>query len=438
MFTKITDMLKSGPFLSRLSGLVESLLQMRIAEATLTKFPKVAALLARIAALIATIRIFTEVYGFFSTVYTLLFGDINDDEAGGESSLWTNFWTAHPDYFRDNLDLDNIINLQMFFTLLFEETKVQTLHRVSTFKEEPKIATLNEIIDAPFGQFHLEGEWHGFPYALSIKHKRVLISCPSYEYRDELIQSINTQILMQLKDSIIEIGRSRNEYDDRCINYFDFKQPELYDKDLYASLHAAIYNSINKGVKTGILVYGVPGVSKTMTVMRAMGDVSALKFRVRNSGYDTAKQNLERLKAKKIVLIDDIDTVENEHKTAENSELLNFLDSNVYDVAIIVLNENKIMAPLVRAGRCDIKFFCDRPAPLKRLDILKNLKECYKLTTLDIDGNAEEIKSMTDSMVHADLHNIIKNVVRYDVGIMEAIKKTIEFNSVIDRMELEE
>lgn len=438
VFGRLIGALKEKELSTRLTCLAESVAQLKFVKYIVSKYPRIDLLCSRFTAAVIYIRVIAELYGLISYIYSALMNKSLSSE-GTEHQLTIEFRIANPEHEPFYVSCDEIVNYKLFIESIFDNTKVLSAHRVSTVTSKEEEVSAQDMLELESGNYFVVCEWKSNIYAIHFKFRKLIIFTLHRDYQEELVLEMNSHIMSKLSGSIIEIGRCASEYDDKFVTYSDFVKPSFYDKQLFDSIHSAMTGSFDKKIKTGILVYGAPGVGKTLAVFGAISEYpNALKFRVKNTGYQEAKKFLSKIKAPKIVLIDDIDTAENSRKTAENAELLNFLDSDVYDIAIIILNDNKIMPPLVRAGRCDLKFFCENPDREKRIDIVKNLLNYYKLSSDGHDNEdlfLEEFGTKTEGMVHADLHNIVKNMVRYNVTLLEAVNKTLEFNSVLDKME---
>jgi ATP-dependent 26S proteasome regulatory subunit len=178
------------------------------------------------------------------------------------------------------------------------------------------------------------------------------------------------------------------------------------------------------GLKTGILLYGPPGLSKTSTALKVMKEFDVIRVRLPNSGYSKVKQLLGYTGSKRIVLIDDADIADNSDKNEVNSELLNFLDSSTYDICIMIMNEVTVLPAIVRPGRMDLKLKCSHPDEALRSRIIAKLLSKYDYPAQDYPTLLQD----TDGMTHAEIHNVFKTAIRYNCPLAKALTicKTME------------
>jgi hypothetical protein len=260
------------------------------------------------------------------------------------------------------------------------------------------------------------------------------VAISEYQYMVKFLADLRSSVFSQLKDGMIEVRGNQNIMISPAsditssIRLSEFTAPELYDKIIFDQLYPAVAQAIEKNIKTGILLYGDYGVSKSTTANKVMGSVEALKMTVTNGGYGYAISVAESIKAAKIVLIDDVDTDLNDKKTSDVTDLLRFLDSDSYSVVILIANNPKnICRAVVRPGRCDIKIECKRPGREDILDILAGLDNLFPGHQYDKELCVSEFIKL--KATHASINASYKNMIRYGKTLLDAITDTNSMDS---------
>jgi hypothetical protein len=245
---------------------------------------------------------------------------------------------------------------------------------------------------------------------------------------EAFVLSSTQAVLEELSSGVVEVVKQKGEEryvgDSVGFKLVDFDPPEFFDKDLVNKIAPVAEAAISGGVKTGVLLYGDYGVSKTTTVNKILSMFDVLKVRVANSAYSDAKKILEDLRTRKIVVIDDADIGNNAEKNEDVSELLNFLDSNSYDLVFIVVNDTKALCPAItRPGRCDIKIHCPKPDAKTITTILTNLKFA------DNDATQLSPNVVNTLLQYGATHALVKacymNSIRYKISLEQSVQQTL-------------
>ncbi len=333
--------------------------------------------------------------------------------------------------------IDTFVNKPLFSQYFTKVMEVESVFKLNV-KEDLESLTLNSLRDSKdVIQAVVFGFFQEKKVVLKITPVNIEFFTESESSKtfDVFSISVIQEIVNDLKNSLIEIkapasGISR--WDDYTMKFqiSEFHIPEVFDKHLFDAIYPAVKVAFEKNMKTGILLYGDYGVSKTTTVNYLMSNFDVLKVRVANDAYALAKNTLEGLETKKIVVIDDADVSSEGEKDSGVTELLNFLDSSSYTVAIIIVNDlNNICPAVIRAGRCDIKIYCPKPSKENILEILYHL---YDLNP-NLQPSENEIHLVSDRLVgttHAVVRTVFNNAIRYNISLLDSAQKTLEMEKL--------
>ena len=237
---------------------------------------------------------------------------------------------------------------------------------------------------------------------------------------------------------------------DKVIGYDSIKK-ELYqiidmiqNKDVYTSLGAKM--------PRGVLLYGVPGLGKSLIANCFIEESKLKSFTIRrNKGNDdfiglitdTFKQAKEN--APCIVFLDDMDKFANEDEDHTDTEEYVAVQSGideVKDADVFVLatcnDVNKLPNSLIRAGRFDRKLEVQIPS---EQDTLKIIKHYLKDKKVSADINMEDLSKMISYSSCAELETILNEAAisaaynRQDVVGMDDIISAVlrkQYNSPDD------
>lgn len=320
----------------------------------------------------------------------------------------------------------DIISGPFFRSSLNIFAKIHAIKNITIVSKIEAVSFEGYITSGEFLIFAVYLEFEGTPVLLLDKGKQFEIYInrkrPNAisDFYDTFVLKANSAILNSLKSHFLVISGSSRYMDEVKFTLENLQKPKFYDLELYNFLFPIIKKSLDSSIKTGILIYGRPGVSKTSTVLKILNELDLIKLRLPNSGYALAKSLLAGTNAKKAVLIDDMDVGENAEKTGEVSNLLDFLDSNCYDVVIMVVNKLEVDPTIIRPGRVDIRRFCKEPDYKHRIQIIKNiLQDMKELSDFGIGGSfvgeserVDELAELFEGLTHAEIHTIFKNSVR--------------------------
>ncbi|MFA5071080.1 MAG: hypothetical protein WC511_01765 [Candidatus Pacearchaeota archaeon] len=251
-------------------------------------------------------------------------------------------------------------------------------------------------------------------------------------------QSLLNCTLAQLSKDVIELAGKDSFHLGyvQKMKYSPLVVPEWYDTDISTQLCKIANSALACGIKTGVVLYGSYGVSKSSSVNHLLSVFpDALKFRLSPESYADASSIFSGLAAKKIVILDDVDIQANSTKTEEVAGLLNFLDSNSYDLCILIVNDiNSLHESIVRPGRCDIKIYCPPPDAKKIGDIFCSMFHKYGLDRLqnewklfeEIDYECVVNKILNSGKnSHALVNSCFMNMLRMKISLREAVEKTL-------------
>lgn len=245
------------------------------------------------------------------------------------------------------------------------------------------------------------------------------------------VSRMNNIIINKLNEFLISLDASRYSSVGKYILNKISEVGHNYNYELHHELVTAVTNSMSNKIKTGILIYGPPGVGKSATIDRLLFDLKdAIKIKINleklaEAGSAQYINVLNSLNCKKVLFIDDIDIQETAKKNKFVVELLSLIDSGCYDVVIGIMNNNDIHETIKRSGRFDVKIPCDFPNVEQRVSILQNV--FGEDSTYDLFGVAQELNEFT----HADIVNIKNTMLRFGMDdIHEAIEKVKEYKSV--------
>lgn len=246
---------------------------------------------------------------------------------------------------------------------------------------------------------------------------------------------MNTVIIEKLSDYLITIDCNYVSHG----KYYLTKLEDVksnYNYKLYTELSHVINNSLSENIKTGVLIYGDPGIGKSATIKKLFYDNNEIiKINIdfddlMRAGAQRYISILNAINCKKILFIDDLDMEETTKKTRGVVELLTLIDSNCYDCIISIINETTMHKTIKRSGRFDVKLHCNIPEKEEVRQILKNIfsttKEPY-MNYLDID--TIDVSTL-DGFTHADLANIRNTMLRYSCSFTEAADKVKEYMEI--------
>ena len=423
-----------NPTNPRTMEVVDHLTQLLAAAATLSNSIETNAYIKKILKFLSYIFL---VFNVFTSIKSLFVLD-EDEVPPSEYYLLRQYYQYTLMYRSDTFNEQSVINMDLFRSNLPRLVAIKEIYEVSDVHGELKTVELQDFVKATLRSYAIVVVHNDVEFLLTFawkSGKTFDIFGPSEEQSASLIASIAAALLQSLQKNLIEIsGGNHYDYDDiHSLKLFDLEVPEFYDEYIFDNLFNALETSMEKKIKTGVLLYGPPGVSKTTTVKYILAKLNAVKIKISNDGYKAAKKILNIIKAPKVILIDDIDVINNDDKDDEVTALLDFLDSECYNIVIMVANTLNLSPVIIRSGRCDIKLECKPPSTEAREKILHNVLSEQKLEITDKEF-AFALKN-TNNMTHADLHNIVKTMSRYAISIKEAIEKVKGFIQQTSRLD---
>ena len=225
---------------------------------------------------------------------------------------------------------------------------------------------------------------------------------------------------------------------DNVIGYKEIKK-ELYQLcDMFKNKER--YEKLGAKLPRGVIMYGEPGVGKTLMANAFIKESGLPCYTVRRKDASTnftgeivAAFNEARANAPSIVLLDDMDKFSNEdesHRDAEEYVTVQACidESKGSDVFVIAtVNEmRKLPSSLKRAGRFDLRFYFKTPSSKDAYEIIKHYFANKKLSA---DVNFDDIEKMMSYSSCAELESIIN-----DSAIRAAFRKKdcIEMKDIIE------
>lgn len=220
---------------------------------------------------------------------------------------------------------------------------------------------------------------------------------------------LQKNIISSLKHGLIQLsqmtGVSGSYREGRCILTFQDLEHHYDNRVLIDSLKPVVDNALSRGIKVGILVHGVPGVGKTLTVKKLLHGLDAIKIKTDLNMLDEVRRLLASLSDKRILVIDDADLDELEEKNYATTRLLELLDSSDYNVAILIMNELNVHPTITRAGRCDYVIHALPPALDARKEIISNLLKEYSLSP---SADLDYLAASSEGFTHAEINSQLK------------------------------
>lgn len=305
-------------------------------------------------------------------------------------------------YILDNTHIDKVYEIAEGAVVNISEVSLQTLLLKRIF-----VIEFSDVV--------------GTPMTLLFRNTVVQIFLPRSIEPSQVITAFKERVILAFSKQVLRVTDS--EY---FIGFAAEKEQRYPYKseDIYPALQTAVVNALDKNVKIGILLYGVHGVSKSQTIRTVLNSnkecIKALKFIIDSQTCPGEFiKFLSPIKAKKILIFEDMDVLENKIKTSQLSNILAILDSDVYDIFICTTNSNKIDRALTRPGRCDVKIKCNIPNTEECRKICHSLKKQYDVK--DVGSYALYNKGLT----HADINAIYKKAALKELSIKEVYEEHI-------------
>ena len=205
---------------------------------------------------------------------------------------------------------------------------------------------------------------------------------------------------------------------DKIIGYESIKAELIRISDVLEN--PAKYERLGAKTPRGVLLYGKPGLGKTLMARCIIEESGRTAFVVRKDQPDgefvkTIKETFDKAKdaAPSIILFDDLDKFANEdieHKDAEEYVAIQSGIDSVRDDEIFVIatvnDKDNLPDSLLRAGRFDVCLEMKAPG-LK--DIEKIIEYYLSSKSYVDDVDCEEIASLLDGHTCAELESVIND-----------------------------
>lgn len=212
---------------------------------------------------------------------------------------------------------------------------------------------------------------------------------------------------------------------------------------VYPYKYKEIYKAFKRDSGGGLLLYGPPGVGKTMIAKAIANEIDAKFFSVKCSDiaskwYGESEKKLKnifdesRKHKRSIIFFDEFDSLgvnrdDNNSHGAHMvvSELLSQMDGfeDKNNTTLIIASTNKpwnLDSALLRSGRFNKKIFIGLPNEFSRNNLLKHILKDLPLN----DINYDEISKMTEGYSNADVVEVC------NVAKDLAIKRSISLHNV--------
>lgn len=394
------------------------------------------------------LAIFQAISGIISVLALLVAKQIHEKSYEGVGSAGRErFVTKHNCVTWDTPELpfDVLAHPESFFKFMVSACKV--LDAVKAAKPEESV--LSEFLE-DISKGHL---FTDYVVALQIKGEpcviwisvstRKLVMYPTRTGGSnalyELFSELQSDYLNSLRHKLLLVkGALWEGYDFLKIQSQELTLPEFYREDVATQLVTTIQSAVASREKCGFLFYGEPGVGKSNAVFAALHRLEAIVIKIDYSPTESLVNFLRKIKGlPKVILFEEIDIEEDSSvKTERVQAILQFLDSDCYDVAVLTTNSVRLHPALIRSGRCDIKKKLEAPTRPERFSVLKRLNEKYNVlprfvesqdfaslgkkvctvaTPTGIQVYTEsthpewvEVLENTKKFTHADLHSVCK------------------------------
>ena len=224
---------------------------------------------------------------------------------------------------------------------------------------------------------------------------------------------------------------------DKIIGYESVKN-ELYQIiDMFKNKE--MYEKIGAKLPKGVIIYGAPGLGKTLLAEALIEECNVETYVVKNNTYDRELIKeinnvfLSAAKAEKaIVFLDDLDKYCETNEEDTDSRVFVSIQANIdsvkdKDILVVatVNNIDKLPKSLVRNGRFDRKLFLKTPS---NEDACKIIEHYLKIKKIDGNLNVEDVAKMINYTSCADLETILNESA---ILATFARKDAIDINDIV-------
>ena len=195
---------------------------------------------------------------------------------------------------------------------------------------------------------------------------------------------------------------------DRVIGYQKVKEQLLQILDMLNSSER--YKKIGAKLPHGVLLYGEPGMGKTLLATSFIEDSGIRCFRNRDNGTSNIRKAFEEAakEEKAIVFLDDMDKMSRSEWDTETASAIQAGIDSVKDKAVLVIatanDIKKLPDSLKRSGRFDRKIELTVPS---RKDARAIVEYYLRKREVDPNANYEDISRMISYSSCADLDKIV-------------------------------
>ncbi len=224
---------------------------------------------------------------------------------------------------------------------------------------------------------------------------------------------------------------------DKVIGYETIKKELIKVCDMIKNKE--VYNALGAKMPNGILLYGDPGLGKTLMAKCFIEECKLEAFIIRRNksedfvGYIIETFNKAKENAPSVVFLDDLDKFANEDSSRCDAEEYVAVQAGIDEVkgsgvfVLATVNEmNKLPSSLVRAGRFDKNIRVLSP---NRDDCMKIIKHYLSDKKLASDVNVEDLVNMISYNSCAELETILN-----EAAILAGFnrKKSIEMTDLVN------
>ena len=218
-----------------------------------------------------------------------------------------------------------------------------------------------------------------------------------------LSKDIQREILASIKENIVHLSMRHDYMSSMQMSLTPLEPAKYNDADKVSYLSKLLTTAFDRKEKLSAILYGLPGVGKSSTILTSLANSGALVFAIDDQiEYEDLHALIKDLPGDKVLLIEDLSSQGTGRDGSAFTDMLKILDSDMYSAAIMTTNSTKLPPALVRSGRCDIRIRFDLPDEPERSLIMHNLAKQY-----GYEPNANLIM-LTDGLTHADLNALYR------------------------------
>lgn len=239
-------------------------------------------------------------------------------------------------------------------------------------------------------------------------------SCGGWALTHTALARLQSDFVNSLQHKLLIIkGQLWDGYEFLRVSAQELTIPEFFRKDLCDRIIHWVNATTTYKDQLTLLLYGTPGIGKSSAVMAALNRLDAIVIKVDYAPTEALVNFLRRIDGPpKLIIFEEIDVeADPSNKSERMQAILQFLDTDCYDLAIMTSNSVALPPALLRSGRSDLKIQLHKPTWEETLAILANLNEKYKTVPAACFSDAAALVALRNSLQgfsHADLHTLCK------------------------------